>query len=79
MLINGRKKVGIKKFKNPKIFTNYSQAINNVYESLEDCNSPKKRKGFQKQKCFPRKKNLLEKVSTIKWFEYLLLGKGLKP
>ena len=44
MLINRRKKVEIKKSKNPKTFIDYSQTINDVYEHLEDNNSTKKKK-----------------------------------
>ena len=44
LLINGREKVGIKKLKNPKALIDYSQAIDNVYENLEDHNPIKKRK-----------------------------------
>ena len=43
LLINGKEKLGIKKFKNSKAFINYSQAIDNVYENLEDYNPTKKR------------------------------------
>ena len=46
MLINGRKKVGIKTLKNPKTFTIYSQTIDDIYENLEDGNPTKKRKVF---------------------------------
>ena len=42
MLINVREKVQIKTFKNPKAFTDYSQAIDDVYENLEDYNPTKK-------------------------------------
>ena len=35
MLIKGREKVGIKKLKNPKAFTDYSQAIDDGYENLD--------------------------------------------
>ena len=42
MLINRREKVGIKKLKNPKAFIDYSQAIDDVYEDLEDYNPTKK-------------------------------------
>ena len=38
LLINGREKVGIKKLKNPKVFIDYSQTIDDVYEDLEDYN-----------------------------------------
>ena len=44
LLINGREKVGIKKLKNSKAFTDYSQTVNDVNENLEDCNPTKKRK-----------------------------------
>ena len=44
LLINGREKVGIKKLKNPKIFIDYSQTIDHVYENLEDYNPIKKRR-----------------------------------
>ena len=43
MLINGRENVGIKKLKNPKVFIDYSQTIDDVYENLEDYNPTKKR------------------------------------
>ena len=43
LLISGREKVGIKKLKNPKALIDYSQAIDNVYENLEDHNPIKKR------------------------------------
>ena len=44
--INGREKVGIKKLKNPKAFSDYSETVDDVYENLEDCNPTKKRKVF---------------------------------
>ena len=44
LFINGREKVGIKKLKNPKAFIDYSQAIDDVYENLEDYNSKEKKK-----------------------------------
>ena len=44
LLINGREKVGIKNFKNPKEFIYYSQTIDDVYENLEDYNPTKKRR-----------------------------------
>ena len=44
LLINGREKVEIKKSKNTKIFTDYSQIIDVVYENLEDYNPTKKRR-----------------------------------
>ena len=43
LLINGRKKVGIKKLKNSNAFIDYSQIIDYVYENLEDYNPAKKR------------------------------------
>ena len=42
LLVNGREKVGIKKLKNPKALTDYSQIIDDVYENLEDYNPTKK-------------------------------------
>ena len=42
--INGREKVEIKKRKYPKAFTDYSPAIDDVYEKLEDYYSTKKRR-----------------------------------
>ena len=42
--INKREKVGIEKLKNPKAFIDYSQTIDNVYESFEDYNATKKKK-----------------------------------
>ena len=44
LLINGREKVGIKKLKNPKPFTDYSQTIYDVYKRLKGYNPTKKRK-----------------------------------
>ena len=44
LLIYRRKKVGIKKSKNPKALIDYSQTIDDVYENFEDCNPTKKRK-----------------------------------
>ena len=44
LLINESKKVGIKKLKNPKAFTEYLQTIDDVYENLEDYNPTKKGK-----------------------------------
>ena len=41
LLIYRREKVGIKKIKNPKALIDYSQAIGDVYEILEDCNPTK--------------------------------------
>ena len=46
LLINGREKVEIKKSKNPKTFTDYSQIIDVVYENLEDYNPTKKRRAL---------------------------------
>ena len=43
LLFNGREKVGIKTL-NPKAFIDYIQAIDNVYENLEDYNPTKKRR-----------------------------------
>ena len=42
ILINGREKVRIIKLKNPKVFIDYSQIIDDVYENLEDYNPTKK-------------------------------------
>ena len=44
LLINGRENVGIKTPKNPKVFTDYSQTIDDDYENLEDYISTKKRR-----------------------------------
>ena len=43
LLINRRKKVGIKELENQKAFTDYSQTIDNAYENLEDYNPTKKK------------------------------------
>ena len=43
LLINGREKVEIENLKNPKAFIDFSQRIDDVYEHLEDYNSPEKR------------------------------------
>ena len=42
MLINVREKIGTENLNNPKIFIDYSQTIDNVYENLEDYNPTKK-------------------------------------
>ena len=42
--INGREKIGTKKWKIPKGFIDYSQIIDDVYEDLEEYNPTKKRK-----------------------------------
>ena len=39
-----KKKAGIRKLKNPKAFTNYSQTIDGVYENLQAYDPRKKRK-----------------------------------
>ena len=44
LFINGREKVGIEKLKNPKAFIDYSQTVDDVYETLEDYNRTKKRR-----------------------------------
>ena len=46
MLINEKKKkkVGIEISKHPKLFIDYSQTIDDVYEDLEDYNPTKKRR-----------------------------------
>ena len=44
LFINGREKVGIKKLKNPKALTDYSQTIDDVSENFEDYNPTKKRR-----------------------------------
>ena len=44
LLINGRVKVGIKELRNPRVFIEYSQKIDDVYENLQEYNPTKKRK-----------------------------------
>ena len=44
LLINGKEKVGIKELTNLRVFIDYSQTIDDVYENLENDNPPKKRK-----------------------------------
>ena len=44
LLIRGREKVGIKQTKNPNVFIDYSQTIDDVYENLEDYNPTRKEK-----------------------------------
>ena len=46
MLINGREKVRIKKLKIPEALVDYSQAIDDVYENLEDYNPTQKRRAL---------------------------------
>ena len=43
LLINGREKIGIKNLKAPKVFIDYSQTIDDVYQILKDYKSKKKR------------------------------------
>ena len=43
LVINWREQVGIKRLKNPKIFIDYLQTIDDVYENLEDYNPTKKK------------------------------------
>ena len=43
LLINGREKVGIKKLKNLKAFTDYLQTTDDAYENFENSNPTKKR------------------------------------
>ena len=43
LLINRREKIVIKKFKNPNVFIDYSQLIDDVDENLEDYNPAKKK------------------------------------
>ena len=44
LLINGREKVGVKILKNLKIFTDYSQTTDDVYENLKGYNPTKERR-----------------------------------
>ena len=44
LLINEREKVGVQALKNPKLFIDYSQIIDDVYENLKNYNLTKKRK-----------------------------------
>ena len=44
LLINERERVGIENLKNAKAFIDYSQTIDDVYETLEDYNPTKKRR-----------------------------------
>ena len=46
VLISGTEKVEIRKLKNQKVFIDYSQTIDAVYESLEDYYPTKRRKVF---------------------------------
>ena len=46
LLINGREKVAIRKLKNSKVFIDYSQTMDDIYENLEDFNPTKKRKAL---------------------------------
>ena len=44
LLINEREKVGVQALKNPKLFIDCSQIIDDVYENLKNYNLTKKRK-----------------------------------
>ena len=44
LLISWREKVRIKTLKNPKVFIDYSQTIDDVHENLEDYNPTKKKR-----------------------------------
>ena len=43
LLINGKEKIGIKNLKAQKVFIDYSQTIDDVYQILKDYKSKKKR------------------------------------
>ena len=43
-LINKRKSIGLKRFKYPKAFIEYSNGMQDVYKSINECNIDKKRK-----------------------------------
>ena len=43
LLINEKEKIGNKTSKNPKVFIDYSQTIDDVYENFEDYNPTKKK------------------------------------
>ena len=44
LLTNGREKVGIEKLKDPNVFIDYSQTIDDVYKNLEDYSPTKNRR-----------------------------------
>ena len=41
LLINANQNAGTKNLKNPKVFINYSEKVEHVYENLEDYNQTK--------------------------------------
>ena len=43
LLIKRREKVGIKNLKSPKVFIEYLQTIDNIYENLQDSNPIQKK------------------------------------
>ena len=43
-LVNKRKSIGLKRFKYPKAFNEYSNGMQDVYKSINECNIDKKRK-----------------------------------
>ena len=45
-MISRREEKWIKELKNPKVFIDYSQTVDDVYENLEDYNPTKKRKAL---------------------------------
>ena len=46
LMISRREEKWIKELKNPKVFIDYSQTVDDVYENLEDYNPTKKRKAL---------------------------------
>ena len=73
--INKREKVGIKKLKNPKAFIDYSQTIDNVYESFEDYNATKKKKSINSVWLFGRRYGIWWKIKSYSRWIFL---KGVK-
>ena len=64
MFINEREKVEIKTLKNPKAFIDYLQAIDGVYEHLEDYNPTKERRAFDDMIAYMESNKKLSPIVT---------------
>ena len=74
--INGKEKAGTENLKNPKAFIDYSQTIGDVYQSLEDYDSTKKRRVLIVLDDMIASKESNKKLSPI-FTEFFLRGRKL--
>ena len=76
MFIKEKEKVGIENLKNPKVFTEYSQTIDDVCKNLEDCNPTRKKRMLIMSDYMIADMESNKKLST-KVTELLLRGRKL--